>query len=149
VAAIVAARLPAARLHVPDEPTRVVLDRRRLERIVGNLLDNARQHGGGAAVEVTVTVSGDRLRVAVADRGPGVDEAALPALFERFHKADPSRSRGGSGLGLAIAREHAVLLGGTLEAALRPGGGLRFEADLPVTRPLPAGDDRVTGEVEP
>jgi two-component system sensor histidine kinase MtrB len=149
ISAIVAARLPNARLRVPDEPTRVVLDRRRLERIVGNLLDNAREHGGGAAVEVTAAVEDEYLRVSVADRGPGVDETALPALFERFHKADPSRSRGGSGLGLAIAREHAELLGGTLSAALRPGGGLRFEVDLPVTRPLPGGDERVTGEVEP
>ena len=148
IGAIVAARLPAARLRVPDEPTRVVLDRRRLERIVGNLLDNAREHAGGAAVEVAAAVSGDRLQVSVADRGPGVDAAALPSVFERFHKADPSRSRGGSGLGLAIAREHAELLGGTIVAAPRPGGGLRFEVDLPVTRPLPAGDERVTGEVE-
>jgi two-component system sensor histidine kinase MtrB len=148
IGAIVAARLPAARLRVPDDPTRVVLDRRRLERIVGNLLDNAREHAGGAAVEVTAALSGNRLQVSVADRGPGVDAAALPNVFERFHKADPSRSRGGSGLGLAIAREHAELLGGTIVAAPRPGGGLRFEVDLPVTRPLPAGDERVTGEVE-
>ena len=87
--------------------------------------------------------SGGR-RLEVADRGPGVPADELPNLFERFHKADPSRSRGGSGLGLAIAREHAELLGGTLGAGSRPGGGLRFELSLPVTRPLPGGDALVT-----
>jgi signal transduction histidine kinase len=144
VRAVVANRLPGAALDVPVEEVRVVLDRRRLERILGNLLDNAREHGEGAAVEVTLELDGDTLRLEVADRGPGVRADELPNLFERFHKADPSRSRGGSGLGLAIAREHAELLGGTLGAGSRPGGGLRFELSLPVTRPLPGGDALVT-----
>jgi signal transduction histidine kinase len=148
VRAIVADRLPSARLHVPLDEVRVVLDRRRLERILGNLLDNAREHGEAAAVEVTLDVDGDALRMSVADRGPGVPAEELPALFERFHKADPSRSRGGSGLGLAIAREHAELLGGSLHAELRDGGGLRFELLLPVTGPLRGGDEPVTEEAE-
>ena len=88
---------------MPDEPVRVVLDPRRLERILGNLLDNAREHGEAAAVEVGLDVEGDMLRLTVADRGPGVPPEELPHVFERFYKADPSRSRGGSGLGLAIA----------------------------------------------
>ena len=148
VRAVVAARLPSARLGVPDEPVRVVLDRRRLERILGNVLDNAREHGEAAVVEVGLDVEGDTLRLIVADRGPGVPPDELPHLFERFHKADPSRSRGGSGLGLAIAREHAELLGGTLDATLRDGGGLRFELQVPVTRSLPGGDEPVTEEIE-
>ena len=94
VRAVVAARLPSARLEVPDEPVRVVLDRRRLERILGNLLDNAREHGEAADVEVGLGVDGDTLRLTVADRGPGVPPDELPHLFERFRKADPSRSRG-------------------------------------------------------
>jgi two-component system sensor histidine kinase MtrB len=148
VRAIVAARLPGARERLPDGPLPVVLDRRRLERILGNLLDNAREHGGGAG-EVSLDVAPAAIELVVADRGPGVDPDELPRLFERFHKADPSRSRGGSGLGLAIAREHAELLGGSLRAELRAGGGLRFVLILPVTRPLLAGDDPVTGEAEP
>ena len=148
VRAVVGARLPSARIEAPDEPVRVVLDRRRLERILGNLLDNAREHGEAAAVEVGLDVEGDTLRLTVADRGPGVPPTELPHVFERFHKADPSRSRGGSGLGLAIAREHAELLGGTLDATLRDGGGLRFELRLPVTRPLPGGDEAVTSGIE-
>lgn len=148
VRAVVAARLPDARLHVPEDTSRVEVDRRRLERIVGNLLDNAREHGGGSDIDVTVETFPAAIRVAVADRGPGVAPDQLGRLFDRFHKADPSRSRGGSGLGLAIAREHAELLGGTLRAELRTGGGMRFVLDLPVTRPLPGGDEPVTTESE-
>jgi two-component system, OmpR family, sensor histidine kinase MtrB len=144
VRAVVTDRLPGARLDVLQDEVRVVLDRRRLERILGNLLDNARDHGEGAAVDVALAVDDDTLDLSVADRGPGVPAEELPNLFERFHKADPSRSRGGSGLGLAIAREHAELLGGTLRAELRPGGGLRFTLRLPVTRPLPGSDEAVT-----
>ena len=67
---------------------------------------------------------------------------ALPHLFDRFYKADPSRGAAGSssGLGLAIAAEHAALLGGSLRARNRPGGGLIVALTLPVTRSLPAGD---------
>ena len=78
--------------------------------------------------------------VVVADRGPGVPFDALPHLFDRFFKADPSRRRGSSGLGLAIAAEHAALLGATLRARARPGGGMLFVLTLPVTRSLPPGD---------
>jgi signal transduction histidine kinase len=148
VRAIVAARLPSASLHVPGGTVRVVLDRRRLERILGNLLDNAREHGEAAGVEVGLDVDGETLHLTVADHGPGVPPEELAHVFERFHKADPSRSRGGSGLGLAIAREHAELLGGTLDATLRDGGGMRFELRVPVTRPLRGGDEPVTDELE-
>jgi signal transduction histidine kinase len=148
VRTLVAARAPHARIIASDGPPRVLLDRRRLERILGNLLDNAREHGDDASVEVRLDVipdGGDEwVEIVVADRGPGVAPDQLASLFERFHKADPSRTRGGSGLGLAIAREHARLLGGDLTAGLRPGGGMRFTVRIPVTRPLPAGDEPVT-----
>ena len=78
--------------------------------------------------------------IAVEDRGPGVPADRLGRLFERFYKADPSRHGGSSGLGLAIAAEHAALIGGSLRAANREGGGLRVELALPVTGSLHAGD---------
>ena len=136
--ALVAARLPAAQLELPDEPVVIETDPRRVDRIVGNLLDNARLHAPGAPVTVALAQSPDAVTVTVADRGPrtGATDADLEQLFERFTKADPARP-GGSGLGLAIAREHAQLLGGTLSAAADPGGGLRFELRLPVTAPSP------------
>jgi two-component system sensor histidine kinase MtrB len=138
---VTVARLPGARLELPAEALIVDTDPRRLERILGNLLDNAREHASGAPVEVTLAADRDTILLAVADRGPGVPPDHLAHLFERFYKADPSRHGGSSGLGLAIAAEHAALLGGTLIAIDREGGGLIVELRLPVTEPLPAGDE--------
>jgi two-component system, OmpR family, sensor histidine kinase MtrB len=144
VAAILAARLPGARLDAPDAPIVVAADIRRLDRIVGNLLDNTRTHAPGAPVEVSVARTSGVAIVSVADRGPGVDPAALPHLFDRFYKGDPSRGSGSSGLGLAIAAEHAALLGGRLTARNREGGGLEVSLALPVTGSLHGGDDSDT-----
>ena len=145
--ALVAARLPAARLRLPPAPVVIETDPRRVDRIVGNLLDNARIHAPGAPVSVTLADGPGVAVVTVADRGPALDagEAELERLFDRFAKGDPARP-GGSGLGLAIAREHAALLGGSVRAAADPRGGLRFELRLPVTESLPAGDGRVTDD---
>ena len=143
VRSIVAARLPAARLDAPSEPLVVESDVRRIDRILGNLLDNARIHAPDAPVEVVVARSADGVTatVTVADRGPGVAPEALSRIFERFYKAAASRSSGSSGMGLAIAAEHAQLLGGSLRASARPGGGLAFTLELPVTKPLRRGDE--------
>jgi signal transduction histidine kinase len=145
----VAARHPSASVVTPPEPVVVASDPRRLDRILGNLLDNARDHAPGSPVEVTLARVDGEITIEVADRGPGIPAELVPRLFERFFKAEPSRSVGGSGLGLAIAAEHAALLGGALGAEPRPGGGLVVTLRLPVTpvtEPLPAGDGPVTGE---
>jgi signal transduction histidine kinase len=150
VRSIVASRLPGAALTLPDEPVVVDADIRRLDRIVGNLLDNARQHAPDATVGVTVGADPafGQAFVRVADRGPGVAAEALPRLFERFFKADVSRAAGSSGLGLAIAAEHAALLGGTLDAKNRAGGGLAVTLRLPVTSSLPTGVAADTSAVQ-
>ncbi|MEO8208861.1 MAG: HAMP domain-containing sensor histidine kinase [Chloroflexota bacterium] len=140
--ASIASRLPEATLDVPTEPIVVETDIRRLDRIIGNLLDNARTHAGGQSVGVSLRSGGGWVRVEIADRGPGVSEADLPHLFDRFFKADPSRGHGaasGSGLGLAIAAEHAELLGGSIGAESREGGGLIVRLALPVPELLPRG----------
>ncbi|MEA2622081.1 MAG: two-component system, OmpR family, sensor histidine kinase MtrB [Chloroflexota bacterium] len=131
LARVVEQRLPGAALSVPPDGAGLVTDPRRLERIVGNLLDNARAHAGAQGVEVAVERTLGGWLVRVSDRGPGVPPATIDRLFDRFEKADPSRNSGGSGLGLAIAREHAVVLGGSLTARLRPTGGLAFDLHLP------------------
>jgi two-component system sensor histidine kinase MtrB len=131
LAAVIADRLPAARLRGETEEMPVDVDRRRIERIIGNLLDNARVHAGGREVEVSVEQEPGTLVVVVSDRGTGVDPADLDRLFERFAVGDDARSGRGTGLGLAIARQHAVQMGGTLQAANRPEGGLIFELRLP------------------
>ena len=139
VTAAVAARLPDAAVFLPAEPVIVESDVRRLDRIVGNLLDNARTHAPGVPVEVSLSREGNDATIVVADRGPGVAPETLGHLFDRFFKAEPSRRSGSSGLGLAIAAEHAALLGGTLAARARAGGGLELSLTLPVTRSLPDG----------
>jgi signal transduction histidine kinase len=151
VVATVASRLPGATVTVPPEPVVVASDVRRLDRILGNLLDNARIHAPGAPVNVTLDATADEARIVVADRGPGASPDALARMFDRFYKADPSRAAtdsSTSGLGLAIAAEHAALMGGSLRAAARQGGGLVFTVSLPVTRSLPAGDGADTDETE-
>ena len=151
VASIVGARLPSASLTLPPEPVVIESDVRRLDRIVGNLLDNARIHAPGSPVEVTLNHAAMVVRIVVADRGPGLDPASLPHVFDRFYKAEPSRATAEtstSGLGLAIAAEHAALLGGALGVAARQGGGLAFTLTLPVTHSLPRGDDPDTAEGE-
>jgi two-component system sensor histidine kinase MtrB len=128
------------------EDVAVESDRRRLERIVGNLVGNAVEHGGGEA-RVRVSANGDVAQVAVSDDGPGVAADDLPHVFERFYKTDPARSGSGSGLGLAIAREHALALGGDIEVESEAGAGSTFTLRLPiVAKSLHGGDGGVSGE---
>jgi two-component system sensor histidine kinase MtrB len=134
VGALVAATLQArgwdGRVAVEGNGASMRTDPRRLERIVANLVDNAFEHGGSA---VTVRIEGDGIEVA--DDGPGIAPEHLPHLFERFYKADSSRSGSGTGLGLAIAQENARLLGGEIQVHSEPGAGSRFTLRLPVVEP--------------
>ena len=127
-----AARAPRATFVTPMKKVVLEADPRRLERILGNFLDNAREHAGDADVQIELDGKrDDEVVIAVSDRGPGVPEDRLEMIFDRFTKVDPSRSGGSSGLGLAIAAEHAALMGGYLQAMNRDGGGLRLELVLP------------------
>lgn len=131
---------PEADAGEAQRSTHVALaDKRLLERIVVNLIENALTHGSApVSLESRVTrpSSSERrglVSVAVTDSGSGIPIEDLPHIFDRFYKADPSRSSGrGSGLGLAIARENARLLGGDLTAANIPRGGARFVLTLPL-----------------
>jgi two-component system sensor histidine kinase MtrB len=118
-----------------------VADKQRLERVVGNLIDNALSHGEGRDVTVRVGAEDGSVRLAVEDHGPGIPPQAAHRIFERFYKADPSRRRGpgsGSGLGLAIARENAHLHGGEIYVYNGRSGGTRFELRLPRREQEPA-----------
>ena len=110
------------------------LDPIRLEQMLTNLLSNAlRYTPAGGQVELAISGTPDAARLTVHDSGPGIPADALPFIFERFYRADKSRSRleGGSGLGLAIARNLARAHGGDLTAANHPSGGALFTLTLP------------------
>ena len=141
-----AARSPKARFAAPERPVTIEADPRRLERILGNFLDNAKEHAADADVEIELDGRGDEVVIAVSDRGPGVPPDRLELIFDRFTKVDPSRAGGSSGLGLAIAAEHAALMGGYLQAMNREDGGLRLELVLPrdVAGSLPGGHGMAT-----
>ena len=117
-------------VHVPD----VHADYDRLNQVIGNILSNAARYvPAGGSVRITAQAAQGGVEVHIADDGPGVPEADLPRLFERFWRGDPSRSRdtGGSGLGLAIARRIIEMHDGRRWAALTPGGGLTVAFWLP------------------
>jgi two-component system sensor histidine kinase MtrB len=131
---------------VIDAGPPIIADRRRVSRIVRNLLTNALEYGAGSRIEILVAHDAGASAVGVRDRGPGLDEQQQRRVFDRFWRADPSRARtlGGSGLGLSIAREDAVLQHGALEVASSPGDGALFVLTLgqeglpaPRTRPVP------------
>jgi signal transduction histidine kinase len=103
---------------------------------------NAVRHTREAsAVRVAVETVAGRVRIAVADQGPGVPESALGSLFEPFFRVDEARDRdrGGAGLGLAIAARAARLHGGDVVARNRPEGGLEVTLSLPAAAPAQLG----------
>jgi signal transduction histidine kinase len=117
------------------ETTPLVADRDALDRILGNIIANALKHAPSPDGHVTVEVSTGRgtVTLAVRDDGPGIPAAALPHVFDRFYRADPSRTGVGSGLGLAIVRDLAEALGGEAFAENVKGNGARVGISLPTT----------------
>jgi len=149
VRAAVQESTPALRTHrlsidAPAGLPLVHVDAVLLVHALHNLLVNAASHTpAGTAVELSAVVHGRTLLLAVADRGPGIPEADLPRLFERFFRGATARP-GGTGLGLAIARGFTEANGGTVTAENRPGGGAVFTIRLPLqdppTLPVEAGE---------
>jgi two-component system, OmpR family, sensor histidine kinase MtrB len=116
------------------------VDRRRIEQVVSNLLENAARYGGGATdlvLESPESDDGQVVRIKVEDRGPGVAPAERETIFQRFERGraarDPDAPRG-TGLGLALARQHVELHGGQVWVEDRPGGGASFVVELPRSR---------------
>jgi signal transduction histidine kinase len=115
----------------------VCVDKRRLERVVANLVENAESHGGGV-VRVTVEPGASGVRLAVEDSGPGVPAEERQRIFERFSRGRAASRRdaaAGTGLGLSLVSEHVRLHGGRVWVEDRPGGGARFVVELPVAEP--------------
>lgn len=121
------------RLHRINPPCVFFADPVALQRVVCNLLKNAAQYGGANPIDVELHCSDDNVSIEVADRGPGIPEAEVQAVFRPFHRVQPAREKrtGGSGLGLAIARQLAVKHGWTIDLLPREGGGTVAKLGLP------------------
>jgi signal transduction histidine kinase len=142
----------------------VLIDKRRLVRVLANYIDNAAKYAGGATavfVEHTVVppdpdapVGDDdegraTIRITVEDEGPGVPEGARERIFDRFNRGEQGGSRGGdlgTGLGLALVAEHARLQGGAVWVEPRSDGrsGARFVIELPIVEPSPPQEGEVS-----
>ncbi len=123
---------------VDDDATVVSGDALKLQDILRNLLENASNYSPeGATITLGARRRGETIELTVADQGPGIPEGDLPRIFERFYRADRSRSRdpGGTGLGLSIARHLAGLHRASLSAANQPNGGAVFTLGLPDASP--------------
>jgi two-component system sensor histidine kinase MtrB len=122
----------------------VGVDKRRFERVMANLLENAAHYGGGATtISVNVVASAttliegphDDVEIAVDDAGPGIDPMERAKVFERFYRGSASGRRGtgtGAGLGLALVAEHMRVMHGRAWVEGSPAGGARFVVALPV-----------------
>jgi two-component system sensor histidine kinase MtrB len=137
---VVRRRAPEGAVEI-EGPDHLIVrtDKARLERVVGNLVENAMVHGRGADVRIQLDSFDGSARIAVADSGPGIDDEQASRIFDRFWRGDVSRQRDGrvgAGLGLAIARENAALIRGELHVESGPGDGTRFVLTLPRDEPL-------------
>ncbi|HSL59730.1 MAG TPA: HAMP domain-containing sensor histidine kinase [Acidimicrobiales bacterium] len=134
----------------PDEETLFVdIDKRRLARVIANLIDNASKYAGGATA-VTVRRTGDVVEVAVEDEGPGVPDEDRARIFDRFSRGGATAGTRGSdsgvGLGLSLVAEHVRLHGGTarVESRLDGRSGARFVVELPLVELPELLDEAVT-----
>ena len=120
------------------ELPKVRADRRAMEHVLTNLIDNAVKYcGPGTHVWLGVTLSSDAVTVSVGDDGPGIDERHLPRVFERFYRVDAGRSRevGGTGLGLSIVKHLVEAMGGSVSVASKLNQGTTFSFTLKRSEP--------------
>lgn len=124
--------LPADLVRADNHDNIWQVDRRRFSQVLGNLLDNADQHGGGTRA-VRIGRDGDEVYLEVDDDGPGVRPEERGVIFDRFVRGRPASARGGSdgtGLGLALVAQYVAAHGGRVFVTDRPGGGARFRVEL-------------------
>ena len=131
------ARRQMVHQEIAPDARLVTGDPAKLQDALRNLVENATNYAPeNGRIILTSTRHGDRIRLTVADNGPGIPPEDLARVFERFYRGDKARTRGardpgGTGLGLAIARHLIGLHGGEASAANAPGGGAVFTIDLP------------------
>jgi two-component system phosphate regulon sensor histidine kinase PhoR len=137
---------------IPGDLPAARADRKGLEQIFTNLLDNAVKYcGSGTRVRVRAAHEDGTLRVEIADSGPGIEPRHLPRLFERFYRVDSGRSRdmGGTGLGLSIVKHLVEAMTGTIGVDSTPGRGATFWFTLPVAEPSGAARPSAEAQTRP
>lgn len=128
-------------VRVEPSAARINTDPAKLQDVLRNLVENAVNYSPeGSTIRLEATRRERQLVVTISDDGPGIPEADLERIFERFYRVDKARSResGGTGLGLSIVKHLVDLLGGRVWAANRPGGGAVFTVSLPLDPPATA-----------
>lgn len=135
--ALRSAKAPAVPVDVDESASGVVVqvDKRRLERVIVNLVDNAQTHGRGI-VRMAIEADDEWVRLVVEDAGPGVAPDDRERVFEPFVRGRAAGRRGGAhgtGLGLSLVAEHVRLHGGRVWVEDGAGGGARFVVELPTT----------------
>jgi two-component system sensor histidine kinase KdpD len=119
--------------HIPSDLPLVPMDSLLIEQVLVNLVDNALKYTPkDSPVEISAKSQDGSLEVEVADRGPGLPEADLPRLFEKFYRGPEQGRTAGAGLGLSICKGFVQIHGGTLSAKNRPGGGALFRFTIPL-----------------
>lgn len=119
--------------EIPETGGMAHLDRRQMDRVVANLVQNAVRYAPqGTVLLVTLAREDGRAAVSFRDEGPGLDPADLPHLFDRFYRGRTLADGVGTGLGLAIAAQIVRAQGGSIRAANRPGGGAEIVFTLPL-----------------
>jgi two-component system, OmpR family, sensor histidine kinase BaeS len=121
------------RLEVTPENLKATFDPDSMMRVLSNLLENTLRYASPGVVTLSATRENSGMKFSVRDTGPGLPKEALQQVFERFYRADSSRTnrREGSGLGLAIAKAIVEAHGGSIEASNHPQGGAVFILYLP------------------
>jgi two-component system phosphate regulon sensor histidine kinase PhoR len=132
---VIEARRQHVESEVADDAGSLVADPAKLHDVLRNLVENAANYSPeDTTIRLTSRRAGDRLVFEISDEGPGIPEADLQRIFERFYRVDKARSRetGGTGLGLSIVKHLVGLHGGDVRALNRPGGGATFQVRLPI-----------------
>ena len=123
---------------LPGELPAVLVDDVYVDQVLGNVLENAARYvPAGGSIWVAASTDGQRVGLTIEDDGPGVPEASLPHLFEKFYRVPRSGegSRRGTGIGLAVVRGLVEAMGGTVDAARSARGGLAIRVTFRVAPP--------------
>ena len=127
--------VPPIELATSVKNPHIVVDRRRFERVIANLLDNAARYASGV-VAIRVECTSEMFIVNVDDAGSGINVDERNQVFDRFFRGRMAHDRSsvrGTGLGLALVREHIIAFNGTISAQESPEGGARFQISIPIS----------------